>query len=46
MAKPELRISVFSDYSCPFCYIGSRRLRRLGERYDLKVNWCGLEIHP
>jgi predicted DsbA family dithiol-disulfide isomerase len=44
--KPELKVSVFSDYICPFCYIGSRRLLRLGNRYDLKVNWSGLEIHP
>ncbi len=45
-AKPELKISVFSDYICPFCYIGSRRLLRLRQDFDLKVNWCGLEIHP
>lgn len=44
--KPELKVSVFSDYICPFCYIGSRRLLRLEKRYDLKVNWAGLEIHP
>jgi predicted DsbA family dithiol-disulfide isomerase len=42
----ELRVSVFSDYICPFCYIGSRRLLRLNDTYDLRVNWCGLEIHP
>ncbi len=45
-AKPELKVSVFSDYICPFCYIGSRRLLRLSDCYDLKINWCGLEIHP
>lgn len=45
-SKPELKISVFSDYICPFCYIGSRRLLRLRQDYNLKVNWCGLEIHP
>lgn len=45
-AKPELKVSVFSDYICPFCYIGSRRLLRLDADFDLKVNWCGLEIHP
>lgn len=45
-SKPALRISVFSDYICPFCYIGSRRLLRLRADFDLKVNWCGLEIHP
>jgi predicted DsbA family dithiol-disulfide isomerase len=44
--RPELKVSVFSDYICPFCYIGSRRLLRLNEHYDLKINWCGLEIHP
>lgn len=45
-SKPELKISVFSDYICPFCYIGSRRLLRLRQDFDLTVNWCGLEIHP
>jgi predicted DsbA family dithiol-disulfide isomerase len=45
-AKPQLRVTVFSDYICPFCYIGNVRLARLGDEYDLKVNWCMVEIHP
>lgn len=44
--RRQLRITVFSDYICPFCYVGDARLNRLRERYDLKVNWCFLEIHP
>ena len=44
--KPELRITVFSDYICPFCYIGDARLERLRAEYDVRVNWCFLEIHP
>ena len=44
--KPELLVTVFSDYICPFCYIGDLRLDRLREHYDLKINWCMLEIHP
>jgi len=44
--KPELRVTAFSDYICPFCYIGFLRLERLREDFDLKVNWCFLEIHP
>ncbi len=44
--KPRLLVTVFSDYICPFCYIGSVRLDKLRERYDLKVNWAHLEIHP
>lgn len=44
--KPELLATVFSDYICPFCYIGDLRLDRLREHYDLKINWCMIEIHP
>ena len=44
--KPTLKITVFSDYICPFCYIGDARLNCLRDEYDLKVNWCFLEIHP
>ena len=43
---PELRVTVFSDYICPFCYVGSERLERLRDRFELKINWCLLEIHP
>jgi predicted DsbA family dithiol-disulfide isomerase len=46
MAKPKLPVTVFSDYICPFCYIGDRRLARLAEHYDLNVDWRFLEIHP
>lgn len=44
--RPELKITVFSDYICPFCYLGHHRLMRLQDEYDLKINWCFLEIHP
>ena len=43
---PELHITVYSDYICPFCYVGYHRLQRLRDEYDLKINWCFLEIHP
>ncbi|VAW61176.1 hypothetical protein MNBD_GAMMA09-362 [hydrothermal vent metagenome] len=46
MKKPELKISILSDYICPFCFIGDLRLDVLREAYDLKVNWCFIEIHP
>ena len=44
--KPVLLATVFSDYICPFCYVGDVRLNRLREDYDLKINWCFLELHP
>jgi len=43
---PELNVTVFSDYICPFCYVGHHRLLRLRDSYDLKINWCFVEIHP
>lgn len=45
-SKPTLLASVFSDYICPFCYIGDLRLDRLREHFDLKINWMLVEIHP
>ncbi len=44
--KPVLLVTVFSDYICPFCYIGELRLDRLREHYDLRINWALVEIHP
>lgn len=46
MDKPALLATVFTDYICPFCYIGDVRLERLRKYFDLKINWCFLEIHP
>ncbi len=46
MRKPEVKVSVISDYICPFCFIGHRRLESLRDDYDLKINWCFVEIHP
>ena len=46
MDKPELKITVYSDYICPFCYVGTHRLLHLRDSYDIKINWCFLEIHP
>ena len=46
MTLPELKITVYSDYICPFCYVGHHRLQRLRDSYELKINWCFLEIHP
>ena len=44
--KPEVRVSVISDYICPFCFIGHKHLEHLREYYELKINWCFVEIHP
>jgi predicted DsbA family dithiol-disulfide isomerase len=43
--KPLLKVTVFSDYLCPFCYLGWLRLEQLRADYELRVNWCMTEIH-
>jgi len=43
---PELKLTVYSDYICPFCYVGNHRLQRLRDSYDLMINWRFIEIHP
>ena len=45
-SRPVLYATVFSDYICPFCFIGDLRLEHLRDHYDLKINWRLVEIHP
>jgi len=44
--RSELLVTVYSDFICPFCYVGYSRLMRLQDEYELKVNWRYIEIHP
>lgn len=37
---------MYTDYICPFCFIGHVRLERLRTEYDLEVDWRFIEIHP
>jgi predicted DsbA family dithiol-disulfide isomerase len=39
-------VRVFSDYVCPFCYVGKRRADRLREEFDVEVEYAPFEIHP
>lgn len=40
------KVIVYSDYICPFCYIGKTRMDRLQRELDVDVEYRGLEIHP
>ena len=46
LEKPQLRLTLFTDYICPFCYIGDLRLQHLQEDYDVLINFRFIEIHP
>ena len=48
MAK--LRIDIWSDIACPWCYVGKRRLEqalaRFAHRDDVEVVWRAFELDP
>ena len=37
-------VTLFFDYNCPFCYVASHRLERLGENHSLDILWRFIEI--
>ncbi len=41
-----LKITLFSDFICPFCYIGFETVRQMKREFELDVDWRGFEIHP
>ncbi|MFX1567548.1 MAG: DsbA family protein [Promethearchaeota archaeon] len=46
MNQRKLKIIAYSDYICPFCYIGYHRMKQLKKEYNLDVEWRPFEIHP
>lgn len=41
-----ISVRIFSDYICPFCYLGKAILNKLKSRYDIEIEHIGFEIHP
>ena len=46
MSQKKLEVVVYSDYVCPFCYIGYHRIEKLKEQYGLDIEWKPFELHP
>jgi len=46
MDSMTIRIIMFSDYICPFCYLGKAIIDRLKNRFDIELEHIGIEIHP
>lgn len=47
--KPILKIEIFADIICPWCYIGKKRLEKaLSERpeIDFAIEWKGFLLNP
>jgi predicted DsbA family dithiol-disulfide isomerase len=41
-----LKVTLFSDFICPFCYIGFHTIQKLKPEFDLDIEWRGFQIHP
>jgi predicted DsbA family dithiol-disulfide isomerase len=41
-----LKIVMFSDFVCPFCYIGFDVIQKLKPEFNLQIEWRGFQIHP
>lgn len=46
MVENKLKIILYSDYICPFCYIGYLRIEKLKKELDAIVEWRPFEVHP
>ena len=47
--KPKLKIEVVSDFVCPWCYVGKKRLERaleLRPELDVDVDWLPFQLSP
>jgi predicted DsbA family dithiol-disulfide isomerase len=40
-----IKIKMYSDFICPFCYIGFEVFRKLKPEFDLELDWRGFQIH-
>ena len=41
-----LKVTVFYDYNCPYCYLGTMSLNELLNEFEMDFQWKGFEIHP
>jgi predicted DsbA family dithiol-disulfide isomerase len=46
MDATPTKLTIISDYICPWCYICSKRVDQLQEEYELEVSWWPYELHP
>jgi len=45
MSEP-ITLEVFTDYVCPWCYLGDNRVKKLKETFDIEVKLVHFPLHP
>lgn len=46
MSEPLVRIDVWSDYNCPWCFLASSSLEKLEASHPVEVHWHSYELRP
>lgn len=50
MSKQKIKIDIFSDINCPWCYVGERRLEKalqqVGDQYEAEISFKAFELNP
>ena len=41
-----LKVTMYSDFVCPFCYIGFQVIGKLKSEFGIQLEWRGFQIHP
>ena len=44
--QAKLTIFVYSDYICPYCFIGKLRVEQILHDFNVEIEWKMIEIHP
>ena len=42
----DVKILLYYDYICPFCFLATERVLGLAREFGLEAEWLGVEIHP
>ncbi len=47
MSQPQsVSVAVWSDYTCPFCYVATERVEWLESQPEVTVEWLPFDLHP
>lgn len=46
MTVSPLRVDIWSDFVCPFCFIGALRLEQLAAQRPLDLHWHAFQLRP
>lgn len=44
--KKKIKMKLFTDYICPWCYLGDAVVKNLEDDYDIEIDHIGFELHP